>query len=106
MLQPLVSYGPFDWYSVGPHVLPRSFSLVVCDGPPGDTRGGRMGLMPVLHDHLAPGCRIPVDDTFRSGERHVIEQWRRAYPALKAVDPLSSSAAERTYASLVLTDRG
>lgn len=73
-LTPLRDYGRFDWYDVEPSALP-SFSLVVCDGPPSATRGGRFGLVPVLRQNLAADCSILLDDARRPGEREVLERW-------------------------------
>ncbi len=78
---PLRSYGIYTWY--GP---PQDFAyaddigLVICDGPPGSTVGGRYGMLPVLKPYLSPGCTILLDDTHRSGEKRVIRLWRRLAP--------------------------
>ena len=53
----------------------RRISLVICDGPPSSTRGGRFGLVPVLRENLAPGFRILLDDARRPGEREVLRRW-------------------------------
>ena len=76
---PLREYGSFDWYGVDPDRLP-TFSLVVCDGPPKRTRGGRFGLLPVLSERLAPGCLILLDDAARTEEREVLERWASEWP--------------------------
>jgi len=76
---PLRDYGSFDWYDVDPARLP-AFSLVVCDGPPKRTRGGRFGLVPVLGERLAPGCLILLDDAAREGEREVLNRWAAGLP--------------------------
>lgn len=73
-LAPLRDYGDFDWYEVAPSRLPK-FSLVVCDGPMGSTRGGRLGLLPVLGDRLGSGCVILLDDAGRPDERQVLKEW-------------------------------
>ena len=73
----LRSYGAYTWYDPPLDVLPKDFSLVVCDGPPGDTPGGRYGLLPVMRSHLKPGCIILLDDAHRTGEREIAEQWAR-----------------------------
>lgn len=70
---PLVDYGDFDWFAV-PEVLPECFSLVVCDGPPGPTRGGRVGLVPVMGDRIA-GATVMLDDTDRERERELMGIW-------------------------------
>lgn len=44
----LRNYGSFCWYDPSSFNLPNSFSMVVCDGPPGDTKGGRYGLVPIM----------------------------------------------------------
>jgi predicted O-methyltransferase YrrM len=77
---PLKSYGEFDWYDVD-SVLKSDerFDLVLCDGPPGDTRGGRSGLLPVAGKYLRPGARILVDDANRPAEAAMIEQWAKQY---------------------------
>lgn len=78
---PLVSYGGFDWYDVESVQLPDTIGLVVCDGPPGTSRGGRYGLVPILKDRLAPGCIILIDDTDRAGERDIVDRWCTELPA-------------------------
>jgi Methyltransferase domain len=78
---PLVSYGEFDWYDVETVQLPKAIGLVVCDGPPGTTRGGRYGLAPILKDRLAPGCIVLVDDTDRAAERDIVDRWCAELPA-------------------------
>jgi hypothetical protein len=76
-LSPLVDYDDFKWYALPKGELPKHFALVVCDGPPGMTRGGRYGLLPVMGKRLARHCTIIMDDTFRRRERKVIERWSR-----------------------------
>jgi hypothetical protein len=70
----LRDYGPFAWYAPPPD-LPMNLSLVVCDGPPGTTKGGRFGLWPVLGRHLAAGAVVLLDDANRKGEQGVLGQW-------------------------------
>jgi len=78
-LTTLRDYGDFDWYDVDPLELP-TFSLVICDGPQGSTRGGRLGLLPVLRERLAPGCSILLDDAARPSEREVLRRWKLQAP--------------------------
>ncbi len=73
---PLRSYGAFDWYDAPTTDMPRDFALVVCDGPPGETPGGRIGMLPRMHGHLAPGATILLDDAVRPGEADVLRQWQ------------------------------
>ncbi len=73
---PLTEYGEFQWYQA-PAPADDPFRLVVCDGPPGSTSGGRYGLVPVMRRQLAAGCVILLDDTHRRGEQDAIAGWRR-----------------------------
>jgi len=73
---PLRPYGAYDWYAV-PAGLPSDFRLVVCDGPPGDTRGGRYGLLPRLGQQLSKGARLLLDDAERPQEQRVLQRWRK-----------------------------
>lgn len=72
---PLVEYGEFVWYDPPLAQMPKEFSLVVCDGPPGTTRGGRYGLIPVMGSRLPPGSTILLDDAGRPGELELIKEW-------------------------------
>lgn len=72
---PLIGYGDFDWYQAPLTEMPDEFSFVVCDGPPGSTRGGRYGLLPVLGNRLPVGATILLDDTCRSSEAELIKRW-------------------------------
>ena len=76
---PLISHGDFDWYDVPQIVRENSYSVVVCDGPPGTTRGGRVGLVPVMKDQFMPDVTIYLDDAEREGERAVLRQWSELY---------------------------
>jgi hypothetical protein len=78
---PLAEYGDYDWYSTKGLTLPSSFGLVICDGPPGSTRGGRYGLVPVMRSHFREGTLILLDDAHRSEDRSVAERWCVELPA-------------------------
>ena len=79
ILAPLRDYGDFCWYDPPLDALPRDFGLVVADGPPGDVKGGRFGLLPVLRSHFARGVVILLDDAERLQERVVLEKWASEY---------------------------
>lgn len=72
---PLRSYGQFWWYSLPERLPAGPFTLVVCDGPPSETPGGRVGLLPVLRARLADGATILLDDWARPGEQAVLRTW-------------------------------
>ncbi len=69
----LRDFGDFGEYDSGP--LPDDITLVVCDGPPATSRGGRFGLMPACSASLAAGASIYLDDFDRESERAVVARW-------------------------------
>jgi hypothetical protein len=75
MHAPLRDYGDFCWYDPPLDVLPRNFALIVADGPPGDVKGGRFGLIPVLRSYFAPRVVILLDDAERVKEKAVLRKW-------------------------------
>ena len=72
---PLMEYGEFVWYDPPLAQMPEQFSLVICDGPPGTTKGGRYGLLPVMNTRMPPGSTILLDDAGRPGELELIRRW-------------------------------
>lgn len=74
--EPLKDYGDFDWYDPPLAEMPRDFAMVVCDGPPGATKGGRYGLLPVMRDHLRKGAVILLDDAGRDEEYAIACRWK------------------------------
>lgn len=73
--EPLQDYGAFDWYSAPSVAVPGQFELVVCDGPPASTRGGRYGLGEVMRERLAEDCIILLDDAERADEQAAASEW-------------------------------
>ena len=49
--------------------------MVICDGPPSTTRGGRYGMGSVLRGRLPSGATILLDDASRSDETRIAAQW-------------------------------
>ncbi len=78
---PLRQYEDFDWYDPPLADMPRQFDLVVCDGPPGKTRGGRSGLSGIMGKRMGPGTLILLDDAHRRGEIHAAGLWTRQFKA-------------------------
>ncbi len=72
---PIVERGTYAWYDPPLDEMPPSFGLVVCDGPPGTTLGGRYGLIPVMRERLADGATILLDDAGREDEIAILERW-------------------------------
>jgi predicted O-methyltransferase YrrM len=75
----LRSYGSYTWYQPPLDRMPSDFALVVCDGPPGGTAGGRYGLLPIMRSRLAAGCVILLDDVERLAEQKTIETWVKEF---------------------------
>ena len=74
--RPLRRYAGFDWYDPPLAEMPRSFSLVICDGPPSRTLGGRYGLAAVMRTRLRAGCVVLLDDAEREHERQIARLWQ------------------------------
>jgi hypothetical protein len=73
--KPLKDYGDFCWYDVPLKSMPDRYFLVVCDGPPGDTKGGRYGLVPIMRERLVPTCVILIDDAEREQVIATARRW-------------------------------
>ena len=71
----LKDYGEFSWYDPPLKSMPDSFAMVICDGPPGSTKGSRYGLGPVMKQRLRAGCVILLDDAGREHEMEVANRW-------------------------------
>ena len=74
--KPLKDYGAFCWYDAPLEAMPDQFSLVICDGPPGFTKGGRYGLVPIMNERLKAGCVILLDDAGRAEECAIATRWQ------------------------------
>ena len=73
---PLKDYGGFSWYDPPLATMPKSFALVICDGPPGNTKGGRYGLVPIMKDRMKSGCIVLLDDASRDEEQAIARRWQ------------------------------
>ncbi|MGH7620737.1 MAG: hypothetical protein ACREMU_00190 [Gemmatimonadaceae bacterium] len=76
-LAPMRDFGDFEWYDAPVATLPHDFALIICDGPPASTRGGRSGMLPVMRGNLAPACTVLIDDTNRPAEQELVQRWIR-----------------------------
>jgi hypothetical protein len=93
-LCPLRAYNSFDWYDVSRIAMPDRFDLIICDGPPGTTTGGRYGLLPVIRDRIGAATVILLDDTSRPSEAEALRLWCSEAPLKFTTKPTGS----RTYA--------
>src|SRR5258705_9296254 len=72
---PLASFGDYAWYGAQWEALPSTISLVICDGPPAGTPGGRYGAVPLMRDRLKSGAVVLLDDAGREEERAIAARW-------------------------------
>ncbi len=91
-LAPLRDYEGFSWYDPPLAEMPGDFRLVVCDGPPGATLGGRYGLLPVMGERLNAGSLVMLDDANREGETEVLNRWSSETPMSVAMRETSTGA--------------
>jgi len=76
----LKKYMDFDWYDVEERIVDfPSFGCVICDGPPGSTRGGRYGVLPVMKGKLNNQGVVFLDDAARPGEKQVLKKWSNEF---------------------------
>ncbi len=74
---PLREFGEYDWYDAPLPQMPGAFRLVVCDGPPETTRGGRYGVVPMLADRLPHDAVLILDNAARPKQVDALQRWRR-----------------------------
>lgn len=78
---PLKTIGEEIWYDVSRLPSITGFGLLVVDGPPGTTPNlARYPALPRLHERLAPGAVILVDDGSREDEKRMVEMWAKDFP--------------------------
>jgi len=72
---PLEHFGDYCWYQMPQETCGVVFALVLCDGPPGTTPGGRYGLLPRARSMIGDRCVILLDDAARAEEQAVARRW-------------------------------
>ena len=90
--KPLKQYDSYQWYDVS-ELECDSISLVICDGPPSTTQGGRGGLLWVLLNNLHSNCLILLDDCQRQEEMDILAAWSRRAPLRFAVEGVEKKFA-------------
>lgn len=81
VLTPLKTFGSYAWYDIeGRLPADAGIDLVLCDGPPENTPGGRYGLLPSIQKYLRPGALVIMDDAHRSSEQEIVQRWLTEYP--------------------------
>lgn len=71
----LEDYGHFDWYRSDDLPDLQSIGLLLVDGPPGITRGGRRGAIDVLATRLPDDVHVILDDVNRDDELRLATEW-------------------------------
>lgn len=99
-IAPLSRYGEYDWYTPPADGMPEHFGLVICDGPPSQTRGGRYGLVPQMRYRIERGCVILLDDAERPDEQVIVRRWTEELPDSHVV-----RGPEPRFVSVVVEDR-
>jgi hypothetical protein len=100
LLTPLRSFGDFCWYDAPLASLPPRFNVVVCDGPPSETPGGRYGMLPRLHDRLTSNTILLLDDAERDNEAEVLRRWHAERSMVTSIKETPSGS----YAVAVVTN--
>lgn len=93
---PIRSYGAFSWYDQSA-TGPRRFAVVICDGPPAATPGGRYGLLPLMRAQFIDSCVILADDAARADEKAILERWSEEFGTVATI-----CDAENAFASVSL----
>ena len=76
-VSPLRDYGGYSWYENNLNQMPEFFPLVICDGPPSVTPGGRYGLVPIMKEYFTPDVQIFLDDGLREEEQKHAKLWEK-----------------------------
>jgi hypothetical protein len=74
---PITKYEGFSWYA--PSLSVKDIDLVLCDGPPGNTPGGRYGLLPVLRHNFSSSYTILMDDAERPEDADIAKRWHSEF---------------------------
>ena len=74
---PLVDFGEFEFYDVKELLGDEPFELMLIDGPPASTRGGRIGATHLFLSHINRETITIFDDMHRATVRFVAEEFAR-----------------------------
>lgn len=69
------------WYDLDALGSLDRIDLLCIDGPPGQGASqARWPALPALHDRLAPGATVVLDDMIRRDEQAILDDWLAMYP--------------------------
>jgi hypothetical protein len=97
--RPLTQFGPYEWYEVEETDFDSRIALLLVDGPPGPTPGGRRGAMEQLGSRLDANSVVIIDDVNRAREREIAETW--ALQLGLALDVIPTEAARGKQAAIL-----
>jgi hypothetical protein len=72
---PLKSYDNYEWYDISRLKNEMKYDIVICDGPPAQTKGGRYGLLELMDKNINKKGLILLDDFMRSEEKEIVKSW-------------------------------
>lgn len=75
----LKDYGDYEWYDLNQNILNQKFELIICDGPPSRTKGGRFGMLPTMINSLGENAIILMDDYNRIEEKRIVADWKKMF---------------------------
>lgn len=87
-----------DWYDCTAIPSPENVTLLVVDGPPGHTKGGRFGAVPAVWHALAPEPTIVLDDVHRFSELDTLNRWAGAFRMSGAEVQIEVAQGDRPFA--------
>lgn len=89
------------WYARRSWADLHEIAMLIVDGPPGHVSElAREPALPLLHDRLAAGAVIVLDDTHRSWEQEILRRWETNFPDLTVTDRVTHSNGQLAYAVL------
>ncbi len=69
------------WYDLDALTSLEGIDLLSIDGPPGQGAShARWPALPALHDRLAPGAVVVLDDMIRRDEQEILDDWMERFP--------------------------
>lgn len=74
--------GWYDRRTVDSALADLPIELLIVDGPPAVQDGreqARYPALPALHDRLAPGATVALDDVAREGEQAILARWEAEF---------------------------
>lgn len=82
LVQRTIEGRAWQWYDLRGIDFGAPIDLLLVDGPPDTTQHlARWPALPVLHERLATGATVFLDDGDRADERETARRWKERYPS-------------------------